>query len=664
MHTPWKIALCLLPLAVLSACSDEKDSPSPPVAETDETRYLRISIVSNNGTDSRADFESGTDSENKVNTLDFYFYDARKEYVSYVHVTSFEDDNTSVKGENVEKIITSVVPVELVQGARIPNYVIVTVNAVSPATHIDKNMAQAQADILTSIYQDNGTGTGFGMSNSAYYGYDNVSATRNTLITATPFNTKVLKTKAEMDRLVSDASSAADKASPAIKALEDITVNCYVERYAAKVELRGTSDSKSLNVEDYVSGGITLRFIPEGWAFNNFEKSFYFIKSFRQSESSQPGDFSSLSQINSALKWAWNDETQFRSYWSHTPAYYTREYPLVADDITDQLGKNDAYNPYSEMSGYPYKVFYHSYNSFKSFRNDIGKVGYFSESTVGADVLTGKNMDSRHNPLAAIPSVIVVGHYDVIVDGSKVLAGTDSPTFYTYGTNADDKMVIYTAEADKGGAPIGDAHSLLTRLLGDQKVIYYKESETSEPVYNLSTIPALRDEFSIGHPSASAREGMKTASRIVTLQHTQTSNPKLYFHDPEDPSADKTLSTQQNIDRANRLLFETLGGASAFHHGRAFFSAPVQHYGWHRADNPNKGKEQVEWDWSKMQAGDFGVVRNHKYTLSVNKISGIGTGILDYDTPILPPSEKVTYNMNFSISIQKWALMPVQKIDW
>ncbi len=65
-----------------------------------------------------------------------------------------------------------------------------------------------------------------------------------------------------------------------------------------------------------------------------------------------------------------------------------------------------------------------------------------------------------------------------------------------------------------------------------------------------------------------------------------------------------------------------------------------------------------------MQAGDFGVVRNHKYTLSVNKISGIGTGILDYDTPILPPSEKVTYNMNFSISIQKWALMPVQKIDW
>ena len=65
-----------------------------------------------------------------------------------------------------------------------------------------------------------------------------------------------------------------------------------------------------------------------------------------------------------------------------------------------------------------------------------------------------------------------------------------------------------------------------------------------------------------------------------------------------------------------------------------------------------------------MEAGDFGVVRNHTYSILVKGISGLGIGIRDYDTPILTPSENVTYDMSFSVRVQKWAIVPSQTIEW
>lgn len=297
-----------------------------------------------------------------------------------------------------------------------------------------------------------------------------------------------------------------------------------------------------------------------------------------------------------------------------------------------------------------------SYNSFVNQSNQqIGKPGYFIESTVGQDVLTGTNMPAQHNALAAIPSAIVVGHYEMQYNGSKVEVNGDTPTFYTYSTQ-NGKAVVYAQNPGE----IGDVETLSSYLLRTQKILYTKAAGSDARNYDLTS---LAGEFNIEHPGQAAREGLKVASRIVTLQHNQTNNSTLYFYDPADKT-EKRLNSAVNIERANRLLFEGLGGANAYTHGRAFFSAPIQHYGWQRADNENKTLAQREWDWTKMKAGDFGVVRNHKYTIEVSSITGLGTGILNYDDPLLPPSDNVTYNMRFQVLIQKWAVLPTQKVEW
>lgn len=672
MNTAWKFALGVLALSAMAACSDSNDSPEIPTAEKNETRYLRISVVSNSDNASRVGLTDGSGDESKVNTLDFYFYDAGKQFVAHVHESEFSDDNSTTKPDFTEHIVTSCVPVQLAQGSTMPSYVIVAVNAVSPLDHSGKNMEEVQSDLLNSIYRNNNEKDGFGMSNSVYYGYDKVSSTPNTLIIATPFDSGILKTKAEMDEIIKNASQAGAGQEDKAK-LESITVNCYVERYAAKIILKGTDENNEITVRDYVTGGATLRFVPEGWAFNNYEKDFYFIKSYRQSADDNPGQFGSFDNIDSELGWTWNEADRFRSYWTRTPAYYDKQYPVVADDIIDAIGGISSYNPVGEMSDYPYRTYYESYESMTktngSLKN-IGSHGYYSESTVGRDVLTGENMPAQHNVLAAIPSAIVVGHYEVSCDGAKIVVDNDSPTFYTYGTHSEadgEKPTIYTAEEDKDGAAIGSAKSLLDHLLLTQSVIFYKETADASPEYDLTKNEDVKNLFSIEHPAKESRANLKIASNIVTLQYGGDKDnelgSKLYFHDPESAEL-KNLSTTDNVARANRLLFETLGGAMAYHHGRAFFSAPIQHLGWQRESNEQKSIPQSEWDWSKMLAGDFGVVRNHVYTLSVNSISGLGTGILDYKNPILPSSEQVAYNMSFSIRIQKWAIVPTQEIDW
>lgn len=662
MNSFWKLSIGMFAIVAFTGCSDEKDIPGLPTAKNDETRYLRISIASNSENVSRIDYESGTADESAVNTLDFYFYDAGRKYVSHIHVDDPVNGKDAGAVSGVEKIMTSVVPVELVQGATIPSYVVVAVNAINPSQHRNRSLDEVQAQLLSSVEEK-----GFGMSNSVYYGSDKVNNTGQTLIVATPFDSKVLKTKSEMDAII--VAAGKEGASEEEKeALRSITVDCYVERYASKITLSGVDYKDVIPVTDYVTGGVTLRFVPEGWAFNNFEKNFYFLKSYGvKGDDGYPVGFESFSELSAGLSWNWNDEAGFRSHWSRTPGYFSKNYPRVADDILDNIkGK---YDPSKEIASYPFDTYYQTYSYFSQENGSkiaIGHSGYFSETTVGKDVITGEGMPDQYNRLAAIPSVIVVGHYDVIVGGQTVSTGEGSPTFYTYGTSGtgkDERMVVYSAETDKGGTAIDGVPSLLDRMLKNQKVVYFKD-ENGKAVYDLTEYENARNEFSIEHPVKDSRSNLRIASRIVTLQHNNTNNPALYFHDPENPKTDIKLNSADAIARANRLLFESLGGASAFTQGRAFFSAPIQHLGWQRDENGNRNKPQDQWNWNEMEAGDFGVVRNHTYSILVKGISGLGIGIRDYDTPILTPSENVTYDMSFSVRVQKWAIVPSQTIEW
>lgn len=629
MRKFFKSALLVLPLLALGACSSDDslggDNGGGLVAGKSEIRYLKVNLVNAEGgsslgkaigDDANKDYANGTTDENKIRTIDFYLYDADKNYHSHVplSLTTAVDPTTPGAISSVHGFYETNIPVSIIQGEKMPQYVICVINAVQPSYYENNSMTDAQKQILSSFYSpEDGGGKYFSMNNSVYYGRDEVTGLDNQLIMATPFDSKKLLTETELDNMDDNE-------------LADVTIDIYVERYAAKVSLNIAENA----VDNYeVANGINLTFEPQKWGVNAYEKSFFALKSYRQKSGNDPV-YDDYATMNGLLFAGWNRPDHFRSFWSRTPGYYQNDYPLVSDDILDK-GED-----------YPYNVYYQSYSSAA---NNINSSQYVMESTLKGSRLTGVDMPEQYLPLTSIPSVVVVGQYKI--------NGT-AKTFYTYQKDNNDKPVIYSASA---GDINGVDQTIKERLLSTQSVVLAKSGNGYTPVRSDET-----NAFVVEHPKMDVRTGLKIGGDLVTLQ-INTDDSGLYYYDSE-ASKYVEIKTATDIVNANRLLYQNLGGAHAYINGMAFFSAPIQHWGWYRDNNENYGKPIAEWDWSKMKTGDFGIVRNHIYSIQINNISGLGTGIIDADDPLLPPTDKVSYAVRFRVNIQKWATLPTQIWEW
>lgn len=626
-----KAMLLSSPVALFGACSSDgllAGDQDGPVSGQSEVRYLRVNLV-NTGGDSRpstraigdnteTDYANGTVEENKIRTIDFYLYDADKNYHSHVPLSLTSAVDPSVPGaiSSVHGFYETNIPVNLVQGEKMPQYVICIINAVNASFYENKSMMDAQKRLLESFYspEDNGNRY-FGMNNSVYYGRDEVTGKDNQLIMATPFDTNKLLTETELDDMTDGE-------------LEDVTIDIYVERYAAKVSFNITDGA----IHKYeTANNITLDFEPRGWGMNAYEKKFYFIKSYRATSDIDPV-YDDYNTMNGILFHGWNRPDNFRSFWARTPAYYDNNYPIVADDIMD-------------AQSYPYSVFYQSYNSAT---NPVNSSQYIMETTLKGSRLTGTDMPEQYLPLTSIPSVVLVGQYKI---------NGESTTFYTYQKDDNGKPYLYSANS----SDIPDIETIHDRLLSTQSIILRRSEHGYSPVRTTDIAPGA-NIFVVEHPKKDVRAGLKVGGDQVTLQ-INAINSGFYFYDTESQSY-MEINTPANVTRANRLLYQNLGGAHAYINGMAFFSAPVQHWGWYRTDNDNFGKSIDEWDWSKMKTGDFGIVRNHIYNIQVDGISGLGTGIISDTDPLLPPTDKVSYAVRFRVNIQKWATLPTQKWEW
>ncbi len=670
-----KSALAALPLVMLASCAADDIVVDDGIAKKSETRYLQVTLSSANGTpETRAignldatdgKYDTGTPEENAIKTLDFYFYDSQKQYHSYVPM-AISDDGTALnptpiedaEHPNLSGYYHCNVPVELIQGEKYPQYVICIINSYQGSTYRDLPMVDAQTRILESIYSNaEGETQYFGMSNSVYYGQDEVTGENGVLIMATPFKTEMLKTETEL-------------AAMSETEIEDYTINIHVERYAAKVNL----DLSGTSVTPYASGdnAVTLTFEPKKWAVNAVERSFFFLKAFRRPAASTTGtntptgvgvDFATMSEMDDILFTGWNNEAHHRCFWARTPGYYANEYPLVADDIVTSTDKPTG----------QYNLSYFNYTQCENLDGTNQYHQYVMETTMKQSRLTGADMGDQYLPLASIPSVILVGQY-------KVGGRTDYIDFYTYGKQ-NDKFLVYSGETNE----ITGTRKIIDKMLDDQSIIVYlNESGVYTPVgsayaaaTDVSADKKVRSQFTVEHPSPQVRStsigiaeglaengGIRVAADVVVLQITEP-NEKLYFYNTVNQKYEPITSGYLNT--VNRLLLQNLGGAHFYKDGMAFFSAPIQHWGWYRADNENaqpKGdgtaKTIDDWDWTKMKTGDFGVVRNHVYSLKIGKIEGLGTGIKNPDEPIVPPADKVGYKVHFHVNIQKWAVLPTQ----
>lgn len=652
--TLYLIAGALLAVGASSCSSDEPGAPD--VAQKDETRYIRVNILNPTGSSSRAldtdDFEDGTDAENAIKTIYMDFYDKDGNFISRSFPSDMVDatpDATNTETPNVEERFSKIVKVEVDKGREMPSYVMCYINPISY-----QNAAVNMKDLRTQTRNNYQTSAGnFAMNNSCYYGTDAVSKQTGVKISGTPIpSTITLFNSVEEAKKPENASLA--------------SLDIYVERYAAKVNFTlntdpgtGTGDAiAGIHPYNVAASGdnkaYSLKFTPQAWTINAIEDEMYAVKNFSLSAgATQAPTFEEIKNSGALGSWSWNDETRHRSYWACSPGYFSTEFPAVADDIADNYTPSPTPTDGTQYGAGvivndKYKQKYYSYNQIYDAENSkAGKYGttgfaeadkpcrYALETTMGTDAFNSSN------PKAAAPAVLVVGKYNVTYNSLPVPDGT---TFYLY-----EGGIYFDAPITGIG---DDTPLIMNRLLKSQEVLYTKDGDEYKPITT-----SVGYNFSVKHPDVAARTGRHIPRRYVYLQLNAVP-ADVYYKDDDNHYQ---LLVEGKLNTVNEALSRRMSYTEKYDGGKCFYYIPIRHLRW-TEDAPAAGKELETngvINWGNLRSGDMGLVRNHVYTLGVQAIKGLATGIENPDYPILPAADN-QYYIKYRINILAWRVVPAQ----
>lgn len=617
-------------------------------------------------------FDTGKDKENTVQTIYLVFYDKEKKRVSTTQVRRGSGTEAEGRNPSENKLYQGVVQIDVKHGSLEPRYVMCFINPIS-SQNFDINPEFADLDDLQEVTRPRiiDDEDHFAMSKSVYFGPDrsdenytsdwDTDLSKYQKIVATPIPSgQLYKTVGEAQQALTDGN----------------LIDIYVERYAAKVSLTADMDesARTTTIDEH-----TLVFVPEYWAVNAYEDETYICKSFKTEDGSRHLTYQEMNgALGGANAFYWNSPSHHRSYWAQSPAYYAAEYPRVADDILDYKQSHNGRDGFA--------LGYYSYDEMKANANgrlnakarnlltsDKAESIYARENTVSGSALRDAYTDPMASPKAAVASAVVVGHYEIDgVDYSKAVNGI-VPNFYVRG-NETNGYSLYKSDEE-----------MLKYFVNTSIQFAVGSSESNlSPIYNYSitntndfTDPKYANLFKIAHPTIDVRgnldleNGLVVDSRFVTVQlnvagvaELEAEGLGLYALINGVYTKVNISGADNNLTEVNKQLFYSAGTAQGYQGGKAFFSIPIKHLGFYRTNNPNAGAMGTEKDfkWNQVLSGDFGLVRNHSYSISISEIKGLGNGIPDPDVPIVPPTDPEEYFIGARIIVLNWAIVPQQNV--
>ncbi|MBQ7622594.1 MAG: Mfa1 fimbrilin C-terminal domain-containing protein [Bacteroidales bacterium] len=139
-----------------------------------------------------------------------------------------------------------------------------------------------------------------------------------------------------------------------------------------------------------------------------------------------------------------------------------------------------------------------------------------------------------------------------------------------------------------------------------------------------------------------SKEEKKYANGYVTLIPS-ASMPKLYVED----TTPGTYREATDAEIAEGFLNGVVEPANKYTEGKMYYAIPIEHYG-----KANDGATEPN-----LLEGNYGVVRNNFYKVSIGTIKSLGHGIDDVDEPIVPGESKKPYYLAAKINILSWQLV-------
>jgi hypothetical protein len=616
-----------------SSCSDdlEEDSQKTKEALTDEA-YISVSIqdVESSTRADEADgtaaeaktFEYGTSAERDIKTADFYFFFANGDFASHNTATSLDGTPNGTSPDPVNGIATSdriewnghtTVLVPDFDVMNPPAYVVTILNKpsslpddVADIKELREALAQIPADDngnvlnaaqLPYTYKSGTTSAdGFIMTTSTFYDTDASTARQD--VGVTYLNSNMFYN--------SETEAAADGAH---------VVTIYVERLAAKVRVNMASGltkltvngtdlyqigTKALPIKDGTNAdGKTLYAKIVGWGINGQPTASYLIKRIN----------TAWTDASTSLGFIWNEADNHRSFWAESYNYgkygsgtddykYLERYQKAYDEqtrATEEIAEVTEGTEATATSGR-----HLIYLPETSLKNSINDALYCPENTN-----TGAILSAVENYQGAVTCVLI----NAILTDS---VGTPQP------------VILYNGDL-------------------------YTENGFMQAVLNASGYSTLVDKDD-------ATNKLDITDLELTDDSYYNGRVKVVLNENAKKSTWKDGSNTVSADDINKTFAKYTTNDAAVHYkdGMMYYSVPIEHL---RGNAPSK-TEIANATERNILEGQFGVVRNHIYDLTVTEIANLGHGIHNEDEPIVPPLEKdAKYYIGAKVNILSWKVV-------
>ena len=602
----------MLACSAMVACTNEDPIDNGSENGGKAEAYMAIRLVNANGTQSRGSdgsFEYGTEEENNVSTTTFYFFKANGDAQEYVTRTLSWTTNTENPAGNIEKVSDVVIALSGKNKAQatVANYssVIAVLNEPTPGAM--SNMTKTQVE--TCLQADNATVLNQGTTNAHIQNASGDFIMSNSTYVAN--NAAVIATTITEENILREAP-VNDPAT------FENAVTIYVERLAAKVRVglnNNLSDEITLETiaatetaaaKDVEVNGedaeLTIKIL--GWGLNATAKKSHIVK---QIDATWKTDANGL-----GFGWIGATNT-YRTYWGKsfnyglTSVVYPKNFEAASSSATNKTEANG-----TDATTQPLNYF-----SWNELASTMGGVEYCAENTNTAEVLMQEGIFH-----SAVTHILVKAQITNLKIGNE---NTENPTLYRYYSK------LYT-DAD-----------FKARVM----------SEVNYPVYTNNDGTITKVDWTQYLTVTNKYDGK------VTLTFTMPEGAT-WFTDKEgktayDATANPIATRLAALDNDGDAVANEGPIADCYNEGMMYYNVPIEHLrGGKYAYVANEDGAEV----LTVNEADYGVVRNHLYNLTINKVENLGKAVFDPYEDIIPPtSSGQTYYLGAQINILSWKVV-------
>ena len=460
----------------------------------------------------------------------------------------------------------------------------------------------------------------------------------------------------------------------------DKVLTIYVERMVAKFTFEiadHDSEDRTVFVEPAASplilftgfesaGHMTFSAVPwrvqlKGWGINALETQnnvFRQIEAAPTSEKGYPG--------------AWQDASNYRTYWSTDPHYDEKTYPWQFRNMYDRTygtgGRRDY--PAFDYYGHRYEdaseqniLRNYSYNEFKALsQQDFDRVVYTPENTYNylyEEDTFNRNLDGREHLLAGTHLLVgaelqtdfesVEGEesgfkaHDLFRDRSGIYYMTEEDCFRslvhsfnrTLSSQSSMSFTYFNWDGDESDARNGKTYVIRPTADGDFYLFFDDDKVAYDSDYS---------KYHMCPATIKDGDGKRLpwpANVRLSIINSSSNRPLSGIYEPRAKETDEWgqpitgFQIDQNVIKS--LMYEWLGAVDHYSDGKMYYSAPVT--------NPRSGTDQNPF---------YGVVRNNWYRFVLSGVHNLGTSVDDPDQPIIPLVVETHDQLNVRIRILDW----------